>query len=144
MSDQTSGTHSGHLAEGPPHHVVTVDPIEQVDRSRAMRRARWVLIVVAVLLALGAVRTLVGRYYNAHALERQMASQATRYVNTVAPRPATGNRELTLPGTLQGFVESPIYARTNGYVLRWFKDIGARVEKGEVLALLDTPKWTRN
>ncbi|WP_247311504.1 efflux RND transporter periplasmic adaptor subunit [Ralstonia pseudosolanacearum] len=140
MSDQTSGTHSGHLTEGPPHHVVTVDPIEPVDRSRAMRRARWVLIVVAVLLALGAVRTLVGRYYNAHALERQMAAQATRYVNTVAPRPATGNRELALPGTLQGFVESPIYARTSGYVLRWFKDIGAHVEKGEVLALLDTPE----
>ncbi|AOE92269.1 efflux RND transporter periplasmic adaptor subunit [Ralstonia pseudosolanacearum] len=140
MPDQTSGTHSGHLAEGPPHHVVTVDPIEPVDRSRAMRRARWVLIVVAVLLALGAVRTLVSRYDNAHALERQMASQATRYVNTVAPRPAAGNRELTLPGTLQGFVESPIYARTSGYVLRWFKDIGAHVEKGEVLALLDTPE----
>lgn len=140
MSDQTTDTHSGHLAEGPPHHVVTVDPIEPVDRSRAMRRARWVLIVVAVLLALGAVRTLVSRYDNAHALERQMASQATRYVNTVAPRPAAGNRELTLPGTLQGFVESPIYARTSGYVLRWFKDIGAHVEKGEVLALLDTPE----
>ncbi len=140
MSDQTSGTHSGHLAEGPPHHVVTVDPIEPVDRPRAMRRARWVLIVVAVLLALGAVRTLVGRYYNAHALEHQMASQSTRYVNTIVPRPAAAGRELTLPGTLQGFVESPIYARTNGYVLRWFKDIGAHVEKGEVLALLDTPE----
>jgi len=140
MSEQTSGSHSGHLADGPPHHVVTVDPIEQVDRAPAMRRARWVVIVVLVLLALGAVRTLVSRYYNAHALERQVSVQASRYVNTIAPKPANASRELTLPGTLQGFVESPIYARTNGYVLRWFKDIGAHVDKGEVLALLDAPE----
>lgn len=144
MSEQTSGAHAGphpgHQAVHPPHHVVTVDPIEQVDRGRAMRRARWVVIVVAVLLALGAARTLVSRYYNAHALERQVSAQTSRYVNTTAPKPANTSRDLTLPGTLQGFVESPIYARTNGYVLRWFKDIGAHVDKGEALALLDTPE----
>ncbi|SFP10853.1 efflux RND transporter periplasmic adaptor subunit [Ralstonia sp. NFACC01] len=148
MSEQTSGahsgphsgSHSGHLAGGPPHHVVTVDPIEQVDRGPAMRRARWVVIAVVVVLALGAARTLVGRYYNAHALERQVNAQTSRYVTTIAPKPAHTNRELTLPGTLQGYVESPIYARTSGYVLRWFKDIGAHVDKGEVLALLDTPE----
>ncbi|MCO5400494.1 efflux RND transporter periplasmic adaptor subunit [Ralstonia soli] len=144
MSEPTSGAqpghHSAHMADGPPHHVVTVDPIEQVDRGPAMRRARWVVIVVAVLLALGAARTLINRYTNAHALERQVSAQTSRYVNTTAPKPAKANRELTLPGTLQGYVESPIYARTSGYVLRWYKDIGAHVDKGEVLALLDTPE----
>lgn len=133
MSDQTSGAPSG-------HHVVTVDPIEQVDRGPAMRRARWVVIVVAVLLAVGAARTLVSRYNNAHALERQVAAQTSRYVHTIAPKPANASRELTLPGTLQGYVESPIYARTSGYVVRWFKDIGTHVNKGDVLALLDTPE----
>lgn len=133
MSEQTSGVPSG-------HHVVTVDPIEQVDRGPAMRRARWVVIIVAVLLALGAARTLVSRYNNAHALERQVAAQTSRYVTTIAPKPASAHRELTLPGTLQGYVESPIYARTSGYVVRWFKDIGAHVNKGDVLALLDTPE----
>lgn len=144
MSEPTSGAqpghHSVHMADGPPHHVVTVDPIEPVDRGRAMRRARWVVIAVAVVLALGAARTLVSRHYNAQALEHQVATQTSRYVTTITPKPAHTSRELTLPGTLQGFVESPIYARTNGYVLRWFKDIGARVDKGEVLALLDTPE----
>ncbi len=128
------------MADGPPHHVVTVDPIEPVDRGHAMRRARWVVIAMAVVLALGAARTLVSRHYNAHALEQQVSAQSSRYVNTIAPKPASASRELTLPGTLQGFVESPIYARTNGYVLRWFKDIGVHVEKGEALALLDTPE----
>ena len=45
-----------------------------------------------------------------------------------------------LPGTLQAYEESPIYARTNGYLLRWYKDIGSRVTKGELLADIDTPE----
>ena len=45
-----------------------------------------------------------------------------------------------LPGSLQAFEESPIYARTNGYLLRWYKDIGSRVTKGELLADIDTPE----
>ncbi|GAA4055181.1 hypothetical protein GCM10023063_49680 [Arthrobacter methylotrophus] len=70
----------------------------------------------------------------------RLAAQTSRYVTTIAPKPASAHRELTLPGTLQGYVESPIYARTSGYVVRWFKDIGAHVNKGDVLALLDTPE----
>ena len=45
-----------------------------------------------------------------------------------------------MPGTLQAYEESPIYARTNGYLLRWYKDIGSRVTKGELLADIDTPE----
>jgi RND family efflux transporter MFP subunit len=45
-----------------------------------------------------------------------------------------------LPGSVQAYTESPIYARTNGYLVRWYKDIGATVQKGELLADLDTPE----
>jgi multidrug efflux pump subunit AcrA (membrane-fusion protein) len=45
-----------------------------------------------------------------------------------------------LPGTLQGYVESPIYARSSGYLLRWHKDIGSRVAKGELRVDIDTPE----
>jgi RND family efflux transporter MFP subunit len=47
---------------------------------------------------------------------------------------------LSLPGTLQGFVQSPIAARASGYLRRWYKDIGSRVEKGELLAEIETPE----
>jgi RND family efflux transporter MFP subunit len=47
---------------------------------------------------------------------------------------------IALPGSLQGYVQSPIYARAAGYVKRWHKDIGSRVTKGEVLAELETPE----
>jgi RND family efflux transporter MFP subunit len=47
---------------------------------------------------------------------------------------------LILPGNLQAFEESPIFARTNGYLLRWNKDIGSKVHKGDLLAVIDTPE----
>ena len=50
------------------------------------------------------------------------------------------DEELVLPGTLQAYVESPIYARTNGYLLRWYKDIGSHVKQGDLLADIDTPE----
>lgn len=58
-------------------------------------------------------------------------------VHPIAEKP---DEELILPATLQPYEESPIYARTNGYLLRWYKDIGSRVEKGELLADIDTPE----
>src|SRR5258708_29662826 len=50
------------------------------------------------------------------------------------------NYELMLPAQLQAYVESPIYSRTNGYLLRWYKDMGSHVRKGERLADIDTPE----
>ena len=58
----------------------------------------------------------------------------------VQPLPQSANDELVLPGNLQAYIESPIFARTNGYLLRWYKDIGSKVQKGELLAAIDTPE----
>src|SRR6267142_1487336 len=48
--------------------------------------------------------------------------------------------DLVLPGAMQAYVESPIYARTNGYLKKWYHDIGSRVRQGELLADIDTPE----
>jgi RND family efflux transporter MFP subunit len=61
-------------------------------------------------------------------------------VAVVHPTAEKADEELVLPGTLQAYVESPIYARTNGYLLRWYRDIGSHVKKGELLADIDTPE----
>src|SRR5262249_27702407 len=58
-------------------------------------------------------------------------------VHPLAEKP---DEELVLPGTLQAYAESPIYARTNGYLIRWYKDIGSRVKEGDLLATIDTPE----
>jgi RND family efflux transporter MFP subunit len=58
----------------------------------------------------------------------------------VHPKPEKADDEILLPGTLQAFEESPIYARTSGYLVKWYKDIGSRVKQGELLAKIDTPE----
>jgi len=56
------------------------------------------------------------------------------------PAAQAGDENLILPGTLMAYIESPIYARTNGYLKKWYRDIGSRVSKGELLAEIDTPE----
>ena len=58
----------------------------------------------------------------------------------VHPTPRSLRTSLVLPGTMQAYVESPIYARTNGYLKKWYHDIGSRVRQGELLAEIDTPE----
>lgn len=125
-------------------HSDTQDAENSADdvlkRRRIMRRARILAIVVLIVLAAGAGRTVVSRISNARALEAGSSEQAAQYVNTALPRSNETGQTLALPGTLQGFVQSPIAARASGYLRRWHKDIGSRVEKGDLLAELDTPE----
>jgi len=109
-------------------------------RGPILQRARLISLGVLMCLGLGAVATFILRANHAHALEQATAEHGKLYVTTVNAKPASGKGELTLPGTLQGIIEAPIYARSSGYVLRWNKDIGARVAKGDVLAEIDTPE----
>jgi RND family efflux transporter MFP subunit len=113
---------------------------EALKKRRTMRRAKTLTIVVLVVLAAGTGRTVVSRISNARALEASSSEQAAQYVNTALPRSGGAGQTLILPGTLQGFVQSPIAARASGYLRRWHKDIGSRVEKGDLLAELDTPE----
>ena len=64
----------------------------------------------------------------------QLALADPRASRSCRAQPGPRSNELELPGSVQAYTESPIYARTNGYLLRWYKDIGAGVEKGELLA----------
>ena len=50
------------------------------------------------------------------------------------------SQEFVLPGNMQAYTDSPIYARTNGYLKKWYFDIGARVKQGQLLATIDSPE----
>jgi RND family efflux transporter MFP subunit len=113
---------------------------ELLKRDQIVRRTRLLVLVMLILLALGAARTVVSRIHNASELEDGTRERAMQYVQTTVPTlPETG-QELALPGTLQGYVQAPLSARASGYLKRWTKDIGSRVEKGEVLAEIETPE----
>ena len=119
------------------------DPKNGHRRSSIVRAARNVALIFVLLLVLGLGRTLFSRWSEGRVLEARAAENAIMYVHVVQPRQEQADGRLTLPGTLQGIFEAQLYARTTGYVKHWFKDIGAPVKKGEVLATLDIPEVSR-
>ena len=121
-------------------HMEAPDDADLLKRRQLARRGKLIVVVVLVLLALGAGRTIFSRMANARALESGTAERAKQYVKTALPKAGGAGQALALPGTLQGFVQAPISARSSGYLKRWTKDIGSRVEKGELLAEIETPE----
>lgn len=122
------------------HPVETVEGVDLLQRRQVARRGRIAAIVVLVLLAAGAGRTVISRMSNARALETGARENAMLYVKTTAVRSGAAGQTLLLPGTLQGFVQSPVAARAGGYLRRWTRDIGSRVQKGELLAEIESPE----
>jgi RND family efflux transporter MFP subunit len=128
------------------HADLGITPVEPEDgetlirRNHIMRRARIMTIVVVILLVLGGARTVFMRMANSRTLQANVAEQANVYVRVTNPKALDAGPTLSLPGTLQGYVQAPIAARANGYLRRWYKDIGSKVQKGELLAEIETPE----
>jgi len=93
-----------------------------------------------LLLVVGGLITMVARIRDSHVLADETERESIPTVAVVHPTAERPDEDLVLPGSLQAYEESPIYARTNGYLLRWYKDIGSRVTQGELLADIDTPE----
>jgi len=128
------------------HASLGITPVEPQDgetlvkRGQVMRRAKIIAVVVIVLLAIGAGRTVIGRMQSSRSLESSVAEQSKQYVRVTTPKSLDAGPTLSLPGTLQGFVQAPIGARASGYLKRWYKDIGSPVKKGELLAEIEAPE----
>ena len=96
-------------------------------------------VAACAFLVLGALGVLQRRS-ELRELAAETERQAVPSVTVVHPTAEPSQEELVLPGSLQAYVESPIYARTDGYLKGWYHDIGSRVRKGERLAELDAPE----
>jgi len=108
--------------------------------SKRIRRYSLILLVVALILGVwGEVSRVLAR----SALTKEAAAAAVITVTTVTAKSSSAGEELVLPGTVQAFIEAPIYARTNGYLKTWNTDIGTRVTKGQLLAEIETPEVDR-
>jgi RND family efflux transporter MFP subunit len=114
--------------------------MSDTESSVVLKRTKYVVGGIAGLLLIGAVIVFVLRSLQASALETSTALHAKQYVITVVPQSGGDGQPLTLPGTLLGVIESTVYARSNGYVVRWVKDIGSSVTKGELLAEITAPE----
>jgi len=93
-------------------------------------------IIFGVVIAIG----IISRKKAEADLQQATAAAAIPTVNVVYPKPGAPDDEIILPGNTQAFTDAPIFARTNGYVKSWYVDIGARVKKGQLLAVIETPE----
>ena len=108
--------------------------------SGASRR-RWLAAAVVLLIAGGVLFFGIRLRLREEAQLRQMVAETSvTSVSVVYPRTGTPAQEISLPGNVQPFISSPIYARTDGYLKKWFFDIGAHVKAGQLLAIIDSPE----
>jgi len=105
--------------------------------------SRQFFVVVAVLFVLmvfGIVQGIHSRVAAATNLDLAARASAIPVVSVVHPKLGANGQEIALPGNAQAFNDTPIYARTRGYVKEWYVDIGAHVKQGQLLALIETPE----
>ncbi|WP_213990038.1 efflux RND transporter periplasmic adaptor subunit [Sodalis sp. dw_96] len=109
-------------------------------RGKEWRHAKFTVAALLIMLALGAAGTVLANLSADRSIKKTTRENAVDYVEVVTPKQSAGNGNTLLPGTLRGYVESPIYARATGYLLHWYDDIGTHVKQGQLLAELDTPE----
>jgi RND family efflux transporter MFP subunit len=105
------------------------------------RRGRWLLLAIALIVA---ATLLVSGIWSRVKANRSLRAETTQTaltdVSVVLPKQANPAQDIILPGNVQPYITSPIYSRTNGYLKKWYFDIGAHVKKGELLAVIETPE----
>jgi RND family efflux transporter MFP subunit len=123
-------------------------PPQNEAKTKPTSRPGWgtaasVLVVLLLLVAGGAALVYYGinsRTVSADALATQTREDAVLAVSVVHPKLGGADEEVVLPGNTQAFTDSPIYARTNGYLKKWYVDIGTHVKAGQLLAEIDAPE----
>jgi RND family efflux transporter MFP subunit len=125
--------------EQPPQKAMQVEATRKPEL-----RTNLVMMVVFLLLAGGIAAVvysgILGRTASAAALARETREDAVLAVSVVHPKFGGAEEEVVLPGNTQAFTDSPIFARTTGYLKKWYVDIGARVRTGQLLAEIDAPE----
>jgi multidrug efflux pump subunit AcrA (membrane-fusion protein) len=114
------------------------------DANRIPRSTAWVFVAALVAgggtLAFAIHGGVTTRLATENSLVRSTEETAIPIVNVIHPKEGAPLEELVLPGNTQAFSETPIFARTSGYLKRWFFDIGAHVKRGDLLAEIETPE----
>jgi RND family efflux transporter MFP subunit len=122
---------------------IRVRPAKTGSSKRGGSRKAGLIVVAAFFCAGFAVLIFAGIQSRVNAekkLEGTVKSGAVPVVTVVHPEGTSKAQEIELPGTTQAFTEAPIYARTSGYLKKWYLDIGAHAKQGELLAEIETPE----
>jgi RND family efflux transporter MFP subunit len=136
MQSETQTTHAG---EREAHKQSSITPPPELPAVPPRTALRIIGLVLLVLVIGGAI-SMFSRIRAGRTLARDTERESIPVVAVVHPSTESPDEQLVLPASVQAYEESPIFARTNGYLLRWNKDIGSHVNKGELLADIDTPE----
>ena len=112
----------------------------QQGKPKSRGGAITLLIVVLIVAVILAVTGVLQRVNARTKLESQTTELAAPDVLAAPPQQGKPTEEVVLPGNIFAYIDSPIYARTNGYLKKWYFDIGARVKKGQLLAEIESPE----
>jgi RND family efflux transporter MFP subunit len=101
----------------------------------------WLILIITVIAVVTLLASGIWSRVRARTtLNAETAQAALPAVSVVSPKQTAPADEIILPGNVQPFITSPIYSRTNGYLKKWYFDIGAHVKQGQLLAVIETPE----
>src|ERR1700723_1114462 len=109
-------------------------------RESGSKHGVLITVIVLAIVAAVVIGGIVPRLRAKEALQKETYDLAVPTVNVAHAKQGAPQTEIVLPGNMQAFTESPIYARTNGYLKKWYVDIGGRVKAGQLLAEIETPE----
>ena len=104
------------------------------------RKALFLFFVALVVAVVVAVLGIVPRLRARTKLQQQTDALAAPDVVVAKPQMGAPSQEVVLPGNIEAYIDSGIYARTDGYLQKWYFDIGAHVKKGQLLAVIESPE----
>jgi RND family efflux transporter MFP subunit len=121
---------------------LTVDAVLiQNQGPKQPKTKHWAAVIVVSLAAAGALTSgILPRVTARTTLRKETAQMAVPTVAVIRPERTAQAEEIVLPANVQAFISAPIYARTNGYLKKWYADIGAHVKEGQLLAEIETPE----
>jgi RND family efflux transporter MFP subunit len=123
-----------------PQTGAQIRPLNNVGAGKRSRKS-WLALAIAVIVVVTLLASGIwSRVKARNTLNTETAQAALPAVSVVSPKRTAPADEIILPGNVQPFITSPIYARTNGYLKKWYFDIGAHVKQGQLLAVIETPE----
>jgi len=121
--------------------VVEPTPVQTNPAQKNQRSRQWIVAIATFALVAGALTFgILPRVTARTTLRRETAQMAPPTVAVIHPERAAQAEEIVLPANVQAFISAPIYARTNGSLKKWYADIGAHVNEGQLLAEIETPE----